>query len=99
MEPNIAVLTAAIQNEYEVFSVRGGEEALRVLEQNPGIVAMITDVVMPTMDGLTLIRTIRADNKYKNLAILANTQCGDLQQEEQLLSVGADDFVHISTTA
>ena len=96
-ELNIAVLTAALQDEFEMLIARDGEEALRILDANAEIAAMITDIVMPTMDGLTLIRTVRADNRYKNLAIIANTQYGDNKQEEQILQVGADDFLYKPT--
>ena len=98
VELNIVVLTAAISGEYQVLVARSGEEALRILRENPDIAAMITDIVMPGMDGVTLIRTLRADQQFQNLAILANTQYGDPTQEETLLRVGADDFLYKPTT-
>ena len=72
---------------------------MECLEQTPGIIAVITDIQMPGMDGAELIERIRADKKYDRIAILANTQYGDPQQEERLLVSGADDFVYKPTTS
>src|SRR5215217_615114 len=54
---------------YEVFEAEGGEEALEVLEElDYKIDLMISDVVMPEMDGPTLLKSIRP--KMKNLKII-----------------------------
>lgn len=98
VELNIAVLTLAIDEEYEVFIAHSGAEALQLLEQHPDIAAVITDIMMPVMDGIALIKKIRANARYQNMAILANTQYGDSAQEEYLLSLGADDFLYKPTT-
>ena len=98
VELNIAVLTLAINDEYEIFVARNGEEALATLENNPDIAAVITDIMMPGIDGITLIKTIRANSLYRNMAVLANTQYGDAKQEEELRALGADDFLYKPTT-
>ena len=98
VELNIAVLTAAIDGEYEVFVARNGEEALTTLKTVPGIVAVITDIIMPGIDGITLIKAIRSDERYHNVAVLANTQYGGMQQEAELRALGADDFLYKPTT-
>lgn len=51
----------ALRNKgYQVLEARGGEEALRILEETGGkIDLLISDVVMPQMDGPTLIRHVK----------------------------------------
>lgn len=51
----------ALRNKgYQVLEARGGEEALRILEEQKGKVdLLISDVVMPQMDGPTLIRHVK----------------------------------------
>ena len=98
VELNIAVLTAAISDDYEVYIARSGEEALNTLEQNPKIAAVITDIMMPGIDGIALIKAIRANERYQKVAIIANTQYGDAKQEQDLLALGADDFLYKPTT-
>lgn len=97
-ELNIAVLTTAINSQYDVLVARNGQEALAVLDANQDIAAIITDIVMPDMDGISLIKKIRSDERYRNIAIIANTQYGDAKQEEELLAIGADDFLYKPTT-
>src|SRR5262249_31518422 len=50
----------ALRNKgYNVLEARGGEEALRVLDEQAGrIDLLVSDVVMPQMDGPTLVRKI-----------------------------------------
>jgi CheY-like chemotaxis protein len=45
---------------YKVFSADSGEAALRVLRETRGIEVLLTDVVMPHMDGLTLTQHARS---------------------------------------
>ncbi|HEV2562423.1 MAG TPA: ATP-binding protein [Rhizomicrobium sp.] len=45
---------------YQVLEASGGEEALEIVRTHPGIIhLLITDVVMPNMDGPTLVRTVK----------------------------------------
>ncbi|MDD3429096.1 MAG: response regulator [Oscillospiraceae bacterium] len=98
MEVNLSVMETALENEFCVITAANGKAALEKLEQNDGIVAVITDLQMPTIDGKELIEAIRKEERYRNIAILANTQFGDPEQEEELLLLGADDFVYKPTT-
>ena len=47
-----------------------GEEALLFMEKHPGIQVVITDVEMPTMNGIELVEKLNRGNN-KNLKILA----------------------------
>ncbi|MEZ5669582.1 MAG: response regulator [Alphaproteobacteria bacterium] len=53
--------TRALKNKgYEVLAANGGEQALDLLDENADTIdLMITDVMMPEMDGPTLIRHVR----------------------------------------
>lgn len=93
-EINLAVLKETLNNEYEVLEAMNGKEALEILDSCSDIIAVVTDIYMPEMNGLELISEIRKHQKYKYLAIIANTQYGDIEQEEELLMIGADDFVY-----
>jgi two-component system cell cycle sensor histidine kinase/response regulator CckA len=50
----------ALRNKgYKVIEAKSGENALELLEKNPGIDVLVTDVVMPQMDGTELIKRVR----------------------------------------
>jgi two-component system cell cycle sensor histidine kinase/response regulator CckA len=53
---------ALTRNGYTVVTACNGEEALEVLETRDDIDLLVSDVVMPVMDGPTMVRKVRADN-------------------------------------
>lgn len=71
-----------------------GKDAIEWLQKRNDIVAVITDIQMPVMDGIELIKYMRLHEEYRYIAILANTQYGEPEQEERLLELGADDFIY-----
>jgi two-component system, cell cycle sensor histidine kinase and response regulator CckA len=53
---------ALTRNGYTVITATNGEEALEVLASRDDIDLLVSDVVMPVMDGPTMVRQARADN-------------------------------------
>ncbi len=62
-----SALTAA---GFEVLMANDGEEALRVLSQRQHVDAIITDIHMPRVDGITLIRRVRSDPVWNRIPIV-----------------------------
>ncbi len=54
----------------EVLSAGTGEEALRILEEHPEIRLLVSDVMMPGMDGLELVRRLRDRPEWSDLPVL-----------------------------
>jgi two-component system, cell cycle sensor histidine kinase and response regulator CckA len=50
---------ALVRNGYTVVTAANGEDALEALEGRTDIVMIVTDVVMPVMDGPTMVRKVR----------------------------------------
>ncbi len=94
LEINRAVIRAMLEQKYQTLEAVEGQMALEVLEENKDIAAVITDLQMPVMNGFVLIRKIRENLAYDAIAIIANTQYGDPEQEEYVLEMGADDFIY-----
>ena len=59
---------ALTRQGYQVLTANNGEEALELIEEGTEFDLLISDVVMPQMDGPTLVRTARA--KYPDLKVL-----------------------------
>jgi CheY-like chemotaxis protein len=59
---------------YRPVTATSGAEALRLLAAEP-IEIVVTDVIMPGMDGIELLREIRA--RYPDLPVIAMTGAGD----------------------
>jgi two-component system chemotaxis response regulator CheV len=55
--------------------------------------AIITDVEMPEMDGLTFIKNLKANDKLKSLPVLVNTSLGGTESRDKAKIVGADGYL------
>lgn len=67
-------------------------EALRRLEDSP-VDLLLLDLSMPDVDGLTLLRQLRADPRYEGLPIVMITASGQDQDRIDAAEAGADDFL------
>lgn len=76
---------------YDVAVASDGIEALQKIEEmEPDI--LVSDLMMPHMDGGQLIRKIRASEKFSKMPVLMLTVVSDVQKEYELLDLGADDY-------
>ncbi len=75
---------------YEVHTAGSGEEALRVFEKiTPAIV--LTDIRMPGMDGIELLRRIK--EKHRDTEVILITGHGDMDLAIKSLKLEATDFI------
>ncbi len=78
------------QADCEVMSVFDGEAGL--IEATKGnFDALITDIVLPKLDGLSLVRVLRAQGHH--LPIIMLSARGDVEQRIEGLDAGADDYL------
>jgi CheY-like chemotaxis protein len=77
--------------DYDVQRAGDGVEALKALkEEAPDL--LITDLMMPHMDGLELVKAIKTNPALKQIPVLILTVIADSDKEYELLDVGADDY-------
>ena len=77
---------------YRVVTATNGEEALnRVLENNPDLVFL--DIQMPKMDGNTVLRKLREEEKFQDLYIVMITAKGQEVDRLNSLESGANEYV------
>ena len=75
----------------EALEAASAEEALALLEQQPGCSAAILDVMLPGMNGFSLCETIRRTDQQIGIIILSAK--GQEQDKIRGLSIGADDYM------
>ena len=85
------VLAATLQREgYEVQVAADGEEALAALERD-GADVVVTDLVMPKMDGLSLLRKVVVS--HPDVPVIVVTAHGKIDSAVEAMKAGAFDFV------
>lgn len=78
---------------YEVTSAEDGEEAWNILQQPSAPRLVILDWMMPGMDGVSLCRKLRAQDRPDPTYILLLTSRGEPGDIVRGLEAGADDYV------
>ena len=93
------VLSLTLQNSgHEVTVANHGGEALNTLHHLPIDLALV-DIAMPEMDGLTLLKNLRQDERYLSLPVIMLTASGQDEDRVLALSMGADGFLSKPTSS
>jgi len=77
---------------YRIFVAANGEEALHVLEKEL-ITLVVTDIMMPVMDGITLCEKMKEDIKTSHIPVVMLTAKAGLENELEGLRTGADAYI------
>jgi CheY-like chemotaxis protein len=77
--------------------VASAEEALRVLEEKT-IDVVVTDLIMPTYNGVDVITAIRECDYTRKIPILVFTAGGNLELIEKAIQAGANDVLQKHTS-
>lgn len=90
-----ASLKMTIRSDYEVIEAEDGEQAWEKLLAGPAVRMIITDIMMPKLDGYGLICRIRASDNpaIRNLPIVVITSSDDEITRERAHACGANDFI------
>ncbi len=86
------------QGGYTVTAAGGGAEALAILQtRRPALV--ISDIIMPGMDGYALCRRIKENPEFAGLPVILVTYLSDIHDVVRGVEAGADNFVMKPFTA
>ncbi|MGD0883882.1 MAG: response regulator [Thermodesulfovibrionales bacterium] len=83
---------------FEIVSAENGLDALEKLATSK-VNMIVTDLNMPYMDGIELIKNLKADPNYTSIPILMVTTEADPEERERALTAGADGYVIKPVTA
>jgi diguanylate cyclase (GGDEF)-like protein len=89
----IEKLSAALAQEgYEVVTAQDGREAIRRVRAEPPDL-IILDVVMPDMDGIEVLRVLKARAAEEFIPVMLLSVKSDLESRVSGLRIGADDYL------
>ncbi len=90
---NLKVLADLLKKDYSPILARSGVQALKhALSNNPPDLILL-DVVMPEMGGYEVIKTLKNNDRTKNIPVIFVTALSSIEDEEQGLRLGAVDYI------
>ncbi len=83
--------TLLASGKYEVILAENGQAALDLYRQRADIGLILSDLNMPVMDGLSLIKELRRDGT--DIPVVVLTGSNEISIAMQALSIGASDYL------
>ena len=85
-------ISQELKQKYNVLSALNGQEAIGILESE-NISIVVSDIMMPVMDGIDLCKRIKSDFQHSHVPIILITAKNSLQSKIEGLEVGADAYI------
>jgi len=84
-----------LESDYQVILAADGEAGWDILQNEPAIDLLLTDIMMPRLDGYGLICRVRADSnpRLRNLPIVTMTGAEDDETRIRAYACGSTDFL------
>ena len=96
VEDNIELqneIREALEQWYKVYTAGNGKEALEKLETNDATDVIVSDVMMPEMDGIEMCRHIKTNLTYSHIPIILLTAKTNLESKTEGMENGAEVYM------
>ncbi|MFA6311062.1 MAG: ATP-binding protein [Sterolibacterium sp.] len=90
---NLSVLGSLLQPHYDVLAAPSGERALQIAAGVPQPDLILLDVLMPGMDGYTVLARLRENIVTRDIPVIFVTELDSAEDEETGLEHGAVDYI------
>ncbi len=92
-DPELSTLLyKMLAEQYDVFLMHNGAQALEVI-RNKKVDLVVSDVIMPGLDGLTLCKTIKNDIRTSHIQVILLTVRSEIENLIEGLEMGADAYI------
>jgi signal transduction histidine kinase/DNA-binding response OmpR family regulator/ligand-binding sensor domain-containing protein len=84
--------------KYHVRTAENGQAAIEILRETrhqpaPQIDLILSDVMMPVMDGFQLLERLKQDDQWRRIPVIMLTARAELQDKLRALRIGVDDYL------
>lgn len=91
---NVFAVTNVLEEKgLKVLAAKDGAGGLECLRKNPDVNLVLMDIMMPEMDGYDAIRSIRLDDRFRKLPIIALTAKAMKGDRRKCIAAGASDYL------
>src|SRR6195952_3901366 len=91
-EEILEFLENELDEKYTIIKALDGQEALNAMKET-AMQLVISDIMMPGMDGFELCRLIKTDFEYSHIPVILLTAKNTLQSKIEGLELGADAYI------
>ena len=88
----LALMTSLLSTRYEILTANNGEKAQRII-QKASLDVVVTDVMMPVMDGIELTKWIKESEDYSQLPVVMLTAKTQDEDRNEGYRAGADAYL------
>lgn len=85
-------LSDNLSDEFEVLTAYNGVEAMNLMKDND-VNLIVSDVMMPEMDGMELCKRVKTDLKYSHIPVILLTARAAEESKVEGFELGADDYI------
>ena len=86
-------LQRSLADEYNILVAANGSDALKMLSRTDDVSIIISDVMMPVMDGIELFRNVKSDIHYSHIPVILLTAKSDEKNMIESLQEGVADYI------
>ena len=93
IEINRVILAETFRENYDILEAENGEEALKIIDSDERVVAVLLDRLMPVMSGIDVLREMNKSGKINNIPVFIVTAANDDPMLMDAYNLGATDII------
>ena len=88
-----AYIRLVLEEECQVLTVQNGQAALDCLKSTPNIQLIVSDLMMPVMDGYQLLEKLKSSDATRHIPVIMLTARAEARDRLKALRIGVDDYL------
>ena len=93
-EVNRTILEVMFRSSFNIVEATNGQEAIDKLEEDPGFVLVLLDIVMPVKDGFDVLEYMKQKGLIEQLPVILITSETIRDSEDRAYAYGIADVIH-----
>ncbi|MCR4720900.1 MAG: EAL domain-containing protein [Lachnospiraceae bacterium] len=90
---NRILLSEAFDDDFEIFMAENGEVALDVLRKNKDMAIVLLDLIMPIIDGFSVLQAMIEDSELCEIPVVVVTSADEIENQVRAFDLGAADIL------
>lgn len=91
-EELLALMLQVLSKNYHVFTAKNGKQAMNIIMKEK-LDLVVSDVMMPIMDGIELTKQLKSDKSFWQLPIILLTAKNKEEDKTEAYAIGADSYI------